>query len=232
MNEFIMVLAILILVGYGVLFMKKAEYNQAPKIIWTYWEEPEQLDPKKRLSDHAKHAIRSWEEHHPNYEIILLTKKTYQGYVTIPEEIRTHPALNPDYLRDLIKLWILTERGGVWIDPEIILNKPLDPWLFPKYGELAAVIDRKKTSDPIHPVIDPRLIACNKGSIAIKRWRDEFSEIIQFPNVEQYIEHRNHIDHQRIHDPIKDVIQITQLISWNTYPKESLILHPTNPNAQ
>jgi len=227
-----MVLVILILVGYGVLFMEKAQYNKAPKMIWTYWEEPEHLDPKRRLSEQAKQAIRSWEQHHPNYEIILLTKKTYKGYVTIPEEIRSHPALNPDYLRDLIKLWVLAERGGIWIDPEIILTKPLDPWLFPKYAEFAAVIDHTKTTDPTHPVIDPTFMACNKGSIVIKKWRDEFSEIIQFPNVDQYINHRDHIDRQNIQDPIKDVIQITQLIAFQTYPNDPIILHHINLSVQ
>ena len=232
MNEFIMVLAILILIGYGVLFLEKAQYNTIPRIIWTYWEEPDHLDSKKRLSDRAKEAIRSWEQYNPDYKIILLTKKTYQGYVTIPEEIRAHPALNPDYLCDLIKLWVLAERGGIWIDPEIKMKKPLDPWLFTTYGELAAVMDHEKTSDPSHPVIDPRFVACNKGSQAIRKWRDEFSEIIQFHSVDQYIDHRNHIDHQKIHDPIKDVIQIAQLISLKNYPKEPIIIHRINLSAQ
>ena len=222
---FVLVLVILILVGYGVLFMEKAQYNKAPKIIWTYWEEPEHLDPRKRLSERATKAIRSWEQHHPEYEINILTKKTYKGYVTIPEEIRSHPGINPDHLTDLIKLWILAERGGVWIDPEIHLTKPLE--LFTTYGEFAAVIDQTTTSDPVHPVINPSIMACNKGSNVIKKWRDEFSEIVRFPNVDQYIQHRDHIDRQRIQDPIKDVIQLTQLIAFQTYPQESLILHKT-----
>ena len=216
---FVLVLAILIFVGYGVLFMEKGNYNKAPKTIWTYWEEPEHLDPKKRLSDQAIRSIRSWED--PEYEIVVLTKKTYKGYVTIPEEIRAHPALNPDYLCDLIKLWILAERGGVWIDPEIPLTKPLA--LFSRYGEFAAVIDQTATTDPTHPVIDPSIMACNKGSIFMKKWRDEFSEIIQFPNVDQYLQHRDHIDHQNIKDPIKNVIQITQLMV--KHQQDSLILH-------
>jgi len=215
---FIMVLVILILVGYGVLFMEKAQYNQVPRIIWTYWEEPDHLDPKKRLSEEAKQSIRSWEEHNPNYEIILLTKKTYKGYVTIPEEIRTHPALNPDYLRDLIKLWILAERGGVWIDPEVILTKPLDPWLFPKYGELSGI-------DLGNHIVDPRFMASNKGAKFITRWRDEYYEIVRFPNVEKYVESRSI---HSIRDPIHNVIQVACHLILKTYPKESILLQKIN----
>lgn len=193
-------------------------YHHAPKIIWTYWEEPDHVDPKKRLSEQALQSIRSWK----GYEIIVLTKKTYQGYVTIPEEVRMHPALNPDYLRDLIKLWVLAERGGVWIDPEITLAKPLI--LFTRYGEFAAAIVPR--TDPV--VIDPSIMACNRGSIFMKKWRDEFSEIARFPNVDHYLQDRGH----PIRDPIKNVIQVAQLNVCQTYPQESLILHTTNLAAQ
>ena len=137
MNEFIMVITILILIGYGIWFYPKPQYNQVPKTIWTYWEEPDHISPEKRLSTTATECIQSWRTHNPHYRVVILTKKTYQGYVTIPEELRTHPGLNPDYLSDLIRLWILAERGGVWIDPWIKLDQPIDPWLFPRYGEFA-----------------------------------------------------------------------------------------------
>jgi hypothetical protein len=215
MNEFIMVLIVLILVGYGIVFYPRAQYNQAPKIIWTYWEEPDHLDSKKRLSERANEAIRSWKQHNPNYEIIVLTKKTYQGYMTIPEEIRAHPAINPDYLRDLIKLWVLAERGGIWIDPEIVLTKPLDPWLFPKYAEFSGIGAE---------ILDPRFMACNRGSIFIKRWRDEFSQIARFPNVDKYVESRSN---RFIQDPITNVIQVAQP-SWKSYWKNLIVQKITN----
>jgi hypothetical protein len=209
MNEFIMATIVLILVGYGLLFYPKAQYNQAPKIIWTYWDKPDHLDPKRRLSDQAKEATRSWAEYNPNYEIIILTNKTYQGYVTIPEEIRDHPALNPDYIRDLIKLWVLAERGGVWIDPTVKLSMPLDPWLFPKYAEFSGIGSE---------ILDPRLMACNKGSNFIKLWRDEFSQIARFPNAEKYVESKK----TAIRDPITNVIQVAQP-NWKMYPKELIV---------
>ena len=202
-----MVVVVLILVSYGLIFYPRAQYNQAPKIIWTYWDEPDHLDPNKRLSERANEAIRSWDT---NYEIIVLTKKTYQGYVTIPEEIRAHPALNPDYLRDLIKLWVLAERGGVWIDPEVVLTKPIDPWLFPKYAEFSGIGTE---------ILDPRFMACNRGSIFIKQWRDEFSQIARYPNVEKYVESRSK---RAIQDPITNVIQVAQP-SWKSYWKELIV---------
>ncbi len=219
MNEFIMVITILILIGYGIWFYPKPQYNQAPKTIWTYWEEPDHLAPEKRLSEEAKECIQSWKLHHPEYEITILTKKTYQGYVTIPEEIRTHPGLNPDYLSDLIKVWILAERGGIWIDPWIELKQPIDQWVFPKYGECAI-------TDPIKQ----HFIACNKGSIFIKKWRDEFSEIVRYPDVDQYVDSRRRsMNMDQIEDPNTNAILVAVYQILALYPPESLILHKDAP---
>ena len=47
---------------------------------------------------------------------IVLTSKTYKGYVTIPEELVGHPIFTLDAKRfhDLVCLWTLAEHGGVW----------------------------------------------------------------------------------------------------------------------
>lgn len=227
MNEEFMILVVLVFVGYFVTFMEKKSYNRVPKRIWTYWEDPEHVSPQKGLTEYAKRCIRSWIKHNPEYELVILTKKTYQGYVTIPEEIRTHPDLNPDHLVELIKLWILAERGGVWIDPDQVINRPFDEWIFFNYGEFAALIDRSKTTDQKYPVIDPSFMAANHGSEFMKRWRDEFSSIVHYQNIDQYIQNRDQTNRQKITDPIKDVILIAQQIVLQSqqYPLKTLILH-------
>lgn len=215
MNEFIMIITIVVLIGYGIWFYPKPQYNLAPKKIWTYWEDPDHLAPEKRLSTMAKKCIDSWRIHNPHYEITILTKKTYQGYVTIPEEIRTHPGLNPDHLPDLIKVWILAERGGIWIDPWIECKQPIDQWVFPRYGECAV-------TDPIKQ----HFIACNRGSIFMKKWRDEFSEIVRYPDVDQYVDSRRRSQNvDLIDDPITNAIQVAARQILVLYPKESLIVH-------
>ena len=204
-NEILMVLVLLILVGYGIAFHKKKTYNKTPRKIWTYWEEPDHLDPYKCLSDRAKECMKSWVKWNSDYEIVLLTNKTYQGYTTIPEEIRTHPALNPDHLKDLIQLWTLAEHGGVWLDPTIELAQPLDDWMFPKYAECS--LFKQDTS----------FVACNKGSEFMKKWKDEFAEIVRYPNVEKYVESRDSSD-------VSHPIRVARSLILKTYPIDSLIV--------
>lgn len=146
----------------------KQDYNTVPKIIWTY------LDSEK-----INKCIESWKKY-TDYEIIILTKKNYMGYVTIPTNLLTNPVFNLHF-SELIRLYILYEMGGVWIDPNVLLTAPLD-WMFPKYAEFSGF------KNDIKGNIETWFMACNKGSLFMKKWRDEFSQIARYPSVDKYIE--------------------------------------------
>lgn len=208
---FVIGLTIVILIGFFLAFRPKHTYNQAPRIIWTYWEEPDHLDPYKRMTNEAKTNIERWRTLNPEYKIVILTKKTYQGYVTIPEDLRENPTFVPDHFPSLLKLWTLAEHGGVWLDPTVRLEKPLD-WLFPKYAEFAGI----KTHE-----ISTRLFAANKGSKFMEAWKKEFSEAVRFPNMEKYMAERAKVLSSMYEEPIQVAIQIV----LQKYPTDSLILH-------
>ena len=203
--ELVIGLTIAILLGFYIAF--RPTYNRAPRIIWTYWEEPDHLDPYKRMTEKAKANIEGWRALNPSYKIVILTKKTYHGYVTIPEDM--HPELRDTspYFSSLLKLWTLAEHGGVWLDPNVALMAPLDDWMFPKYAECSVLLS--------HHTLESWFIACNKKSTFLQKWRDEFSTIRRHPNVEKYVESRTpHAAHP---------IQVAAEMVLGPYPKESLI---------
>jgi hypothetical protein len=84
------------------------------------------------------------------------------------------------------------------------------------------------TSDPQYPMIESCFFACNKGSEFIKRWRDEFSEIGQFPNVDGYVESRKKMgmNLQKISNPNYLAIHIAaqKVLQIDNYPRNRLIL--------
>ena len=207
---FVIGLTIVILIGCYFAFLPKHTYNQVPHIIWTYWEEPDHLDPYKRMTKEAKTNIERWRTLNPEYKIVILTKRTYQGYVTIPKDLRENPTFVPDHFPSLLKLWTLAEHGGVWMDPTYPLEKPLD-WLFPKYAEFAGI----KTHE-----ISTRLFAANKGSKFMAAWKREFSEAVRFPNMEKYMADRTKVL-SSTQEPIQVAVQT--VLQW--YPTDSLILY-------
>ena len=120
---------------------------------------------------------------------IVLTSKTYRGYVTIPGELVGHPIFTLDKKRfhDLVCLWTLAEHGGVWITPTMHsqhgehVKKPLLEYDSNK--EFHGYYDAEG--------IDTRYMECIKGSAFIRAWRDEYSRLAEFPSVERYLQSRS-----------------------------------------
>ena len=103
-----MILIVIIFIGMALAFREKKNYNQAPKRIWTYW------DREDRIPKTVKMCMRGWAKWNPDYEIVLLTKKNYNGYVTIPSNVTSHPIFdgNPARYSELVRLWIFCQRSG------------------------------------------------------------------------------------------------------------------------
>ena len=124
---------------------------------------------------------------------IVLTSKTYKGYVTIPGELVSHPIFTLDKKRfhDLVCLWTLAEHGGVWItmhgehgkhgEHEKHQKKPLLEYDSNK--EFHGYYDAEG--------IDTRYMECSRGSAFIRAWRDEYSRLAEFPSVERYLQSRS-----------------------------------------
>lgn len=223
-NIIVFIIAGLIVLGLALAFRQKANYNLVPRKIWTYWDNPDKI-PKT-----VKMCMESWKKYNPDYEITLLTKKNFFSYVNIPIEISSHPNFNdnPTRLADLIRIYALAEHGGVWIDSSILLKTPLDDWLFPKYAQFSGFYIQSFTKEGLPPVIENWFLACNKGCKFIKLWRDEFTEIAMYPNVEKYVESRKQmgVDFEKLYDPIYLAMHVAaqKVLQIDKYPLDSMIL--------
>ena len=223
MNYIIYVICILIIVIWFI-HKEKKNYNQAPKKIWTYWDNPIKIPQTVEL------CIAGWKKFHPEYEIILLTKKNYKGYVTIPEEVREHQNFNDSSQRfsELLRLWVLAEHGGIWIDSNILLKGSMEEWLFPYYAEYSGFYLEGHTKKKEFPVIQSWFIACNKGSPFIRKWKDEFTRMAHFVTVEDYLEslRKMGIYFQGIQSANELAIHIScqKVLQDEHYPLESIYL--------
>jgi len=219
-----MIMIVLLLMIMAFVFQDKKQYNRAPRKLWTYWDDPLKIPKTVTM------CMKGWAKWNPDYQITLLTKKNYHSYVTIPDEIRTHPNFqdSPQRFSDLIRLWTLAEHGGVWIDASILLHAPLDNWLFPKYAEFSAFYLDGVTEKKQYPVIESWFFACNKGSSFVRKWRDEFSQIGRYPSVDKYVESciQMGVDIQKINEPNYLAIHIAaqKILQLDQYPIDSLIL--------
>ena len=218
MNEFFFITFI---VGVFLIYWYR-DQPYFPKKIWMYWDNP---DVPKIVAK----CIRRIKQFNPRDEVVLLTKKTYKGYVTIPEELYGNPNFT-NIFSDLVRLWILTEHGGIWVDASTIVNESFDwvfPWYYPETKEfsgfyLESVTDKNK----LLPIIQSWFLACVKGSSFIRLWRDEFSRIGNFPSVDGYINAciHNGIDMQNNRDPSAIHVAAQKILQIDRYPLDRLIL--------
>ncbi|KAJ3098186.1 hypothetical protein HDU96_000107 [Phlyctochytrium bullatum] len=94
-----------------------------PPNLWTFWH-THPPPPFIQL------CLRTWAQHHPNHTITLLTPSTYRAYLaptTIPPPHLG--ALLPQHMADWVRLAVLRDRGGTWLDASIIATAPLDATL-------------------------------------------------------------------------------------------------------
>ena len=208
-NTFLFIVCIIIGIICAVFFIDKTAYTRIPKKIWTFWDGPSQgIDL----------YLKNWAKWNPDYEIVVLTRKNYKGYVTIPERIKTHPNFHDTATRfsELVRVWTLAEHGGVWINLGL-MNAPLTTWLFSKYAEFAGYEH--------NGILLPSFFACNKGCIFMQKWRDEFSTMIDYDNVEEYTKNRTSSISNSIQNPIQNAIQVASIIALDQLPdRESLII--------
>ena len=180
---FLVIILIVIIIIIKKIFIDE-KYGGIPKKIWTYW------DDESKVPKSVKMCMEGWKKFNPTYEIILLTKKNFEKYVKIPKSISSHPNFNdmPQRFADLIRIWVLAENGGVWIDSTTILRKSLNEMFTKNNIEYYVYYIDQFTNKKNFPVIENWFFACTKNSKFIKLWRDEFSKIANFQTVEDYIQ--------------------------------------------
>lgn len=223
-NIIVFILVGLIVSVLSLLFGQKKNYNTVPRKIWTYWDNPDKI-PKV-----VKMCMESWKKSNPDYEIVLLTKKNYKGYVTIPDEIRSHPHYNdsPQRFADLVRLYALEEHGGIWIDASVLVKEHFDKWLFPKYAEFAGYYQKGYSVNDKTPAIENWFMAAHKNSKFIKMWKQEFLEMATFKDIQLYLDSRRDMgvkfDNFRNPFYLAAYVAAQKVIQYDKYPLDTLIL--------
>jgi hypothetical protein len=177
-----------------------------PRQIWTFWHS-EEARPKIVWM-----CMRSWKRWNPLYTIEVLTPNTLSAYV--PASLLVHACFRDSWARlaDLVRLWVLSVHGGVWMDASILLGAPLEsPGFLPE--TLDSSVDfvgfylgsfTSETRAWFCPVIENWCFACKPQSPFAVRWREEFSSLVAFASVNDYVvtrRDRDMVDLQNIDAP-------------------------------
>lgn len=101
------------------------------RIIWTCWFQGQQSAPEI-----VKRCLRSWIEKNPGWDFRCVDASNVEEYVSISKYIDLgNQQVTAASLSDIVRILLLHEYGGVWVDATLFCNQPLDNWLPEKLVE-------------------------------------------------------------------------------------------------
>ncbi|WP_171172888.1 capsular polysaccharide synthesis protein [Ruegeria sp. HKCCA5929] len=95
--------------------------RQIPRKIWIYWDSGEENAPEL-----VRDCIASWRTQNPGWDIRVLNSETAAQAVEMPHDPVKLPVQS---YADLLRLRLLRQHGGVWVDATTYCLAPLDTWL-------------------------------------------------------------------------------------------------------
>ena len=84
-----------------------------PKIIWCYWDSDNLPPLIKTFTDCWKFKLKSW-------TVNVITPSTINKHLS--KEIKKPTHLIPAHFADWLRLYLLRDHGGVWIDASTIIE--------------------------------------------------------------------------------------------------------------
>jgi hypothetical protein len=95
------------------------------KTIWTCWFQGRETAPHL-----VKKCLRSWERNNAGWEFRCLDATSIERYIALGQHIDlSRQSLTAASLSDILRILLLREFGGVWVDATLYCNRSLDEWL-------------------------------------------------------------------------------------------------------
>jgi len=166
-----------------------AEESPIPRILWTFWEGPE--------NHVVQYCIASWKYYNPDYEVVVLNKRNYRDYLgssAVDVDALRHSGDGMARYSDYVRCLVLSNHGGIWIDSSVICHAPFD-WVHvcqQRTGaEFVGYYIHKGTFPEFRsysPMVESWFFACVPGSVFMRDWTTEFLRTNDFPTIGGYLD--------------------------------------------
>ena len=157
----------------GILLVLVNGAYRLPKIVWTHWNTTDLPELCRLNLERTRRILHDW-------DVRFFTDADFFEWC---DEIPTgFDALSKAHKADFMRLWLLREHGGVWMDISIVLNTSITP-IYDECrssrAELSGFYINGSTTDPRYPVFENWFIMAPKGSRIIALWYEEFCKAIR-----------------------------------------------------
>lgn len=101
---------------------QRKKYHNSNK-VWVLW-----WQGQNEMPELCKICLESMHKNLINSDIVVLTKKNIRDYVTLPSYIIEHyekGEISKAHFSDIIRMNLLKDYGGIWLDATIYVSKPI-----------------------------------------------------------------------------------------------------------
>lgn len=122
-------------------YQMESVLRNADEPIWVFWWTGEDDAPEI-----VKICIRSIRCNANGHRVIVIDKNNIQKYVHLPdyiEEKHNNGKIGHAHYSDMVRLSLLSQYGGVWIDATVFVSQPLPEFLFEKEFYTAKTVDNQ-----------------------------------------------------------------------------------------
>ena len=158
-------------------FYPAPHQHGASRIIWTW---------KDKDTPANLHCRASWKRLNPDHTIHILTPHTFQNYARVPMEVSSHPILS-QFLEDIVRITVLAENGGIWLDSNVLLHKPLDDWLFQPHPTHRIHPKEEKIMGFVRDGrVDTAFLAALPGCKWLLQWKEAWVQLMRYDSIQSY----------------------------------------------
>lgn len=154
------------------------------KTLWIYWNTGIKAAPPI-----VHKCVDSWKHHNPTWKIVLLDNTNLRDYYKGTQDGRSIQAWS-----DVVRINLLKEYGGVWVDATVACNKPLDSWL-PAHTKTGFFAFRKPKPDT---EVASWFLYADKDNCIVDRWK---------LLVDEYWKNRPNMDYLWFHGLFNNVLE-------------------------
>lgn len=157
-----------------------------PNKIWSFWSGP--------MNQVVEKSIESWRHYNPTYEIIMLNKNNLHKYCNVNIAELPIAASNDTKFSDYVRLNVLAQHGGIWLDATCICHQSFD-WI---HGIQRATgsefvgyyLEGNSDSNYLYksPAIEAWFFACVPNSKFVVNWKNELMRVNDFHSIDNYLE--------------------------------------------
>lgn len=213
--------------------------KKIPRKIWSFWN-------TKKLPLTVSRCVKTWAFFNPEYEINMISMRTIKDWLPEIDLKQFYHAKENNYTRlsDFVRIYVLYKYGGIWIDASTICTMPFDDWIesieqkHRQSPEFIGFYSSQFTSNRKYRVIENWFFACVKKSRFVKRWRDTFTEIEDYDDVNDWLDEVEDlgVDFQKIpdfDDPeyLAQHIAAQKVLQYDKYPQKKIILFDATKTA-